>query len=127
MYIRLWSFHHGTPAKITPVSYSPFFIFEQMAKSGLPFYGFPPFQNSLPLGHPDNAPAVAWLMGELPGIGASDATDATGDTGVAGASGERSRYAVNDSADEIEVMHNAFRRTTHCASTQQSYRCLAGS
>ncbi|CAM9209213.1 unnamed protein product [Ectocarpus sp. 4 AP-2014] len=63
-----------------------------MAKSGLPFYGFAPFQNSLPIGHPDNAPAVSWLMGELPGIGADDTADATGDNGVSGASEEPSRH-----------------------------------
>ncbi|CAM9264371.1 unnamed protein product [Ectocarpus sp. 12 AP-2014] len=63
-----------------------------MAKSGLPFYGFAPFQNNLPLGHPHNAPAVSWLMGELPGIGADDTADPTGDNGVPGASGEPSRH-----------------------------------
>lgn len=83
---------HQTLAKPTTVSYPPFN--EQMAKSGLPFYGFAPFQNSLPLGHPDNAPAVSWLMGELPGIGAGDTADATGDNGAAGESGEPSRYPI---------------------------------
>ncbi|CAM9352028.1 unnamed protein product, partial [Ectocarpus sp. 13 AM-2016] len=63
-----------------------------MAKSGLPFYGFAPFQNNVPLGHPDNAPAVSWLMGELPGIGADDTSNATRDKGVSGASGEPSRH-----------------------------------
>ncbi|CAB1113909.1 unnamed protein product [Ectocarpus sp. CCAP 1310/34] len=64
-----------------------------MAKSGLPFYGFAPFRNSLPLGHPDNAPAVSWLVGELPGIGADDTSDATG---------EPSRFPsdTNESADK---------------------------
>ncbi|CAM9247576.1 unnamed protein product, partial [Ectocarpus fasciculatus] len=87
-----------------------------MARSGLPFYGFAPFQNSLPLGHPDNAPAVSWLMGELPGIGAGDTADATGDNGAAGESGEPSRhvrllkrglFGVNPTLEELRGENEA--------------------
>lgn len=36
----------------------------QLAASGLPFYGLAPYQNHLPLDHPENAAAVAWLTGD---------------------------------------------------------------
>ncbi|CAM9135050.1 unnamed protein product [Scytosiphon promiscuus] len=65
-----------------------------LAKSGLPFYGFAPYQNSLPLGHPDNAAAVSWLIGDHAGTGAVPEGDAAGDvtgTGNDGVDGQAQR------------------------------------
>lgn len=64
----------------------------QLAKSGLPFYGFAPFHNSLPLGHPDNAAAVSWLIGDA---GAADGNPgATAKAHITDGSGVMSRWVL---------------------------------
>ncbi|CAN0183838.1 unnamed protein product, partial [Pylaiella littoralis] len=50
-----------------------------MAKSGLPFYGFAPYHNDLSLGHPANAAAVSWLIGDCPATDDSAEDPATAD------------------------------------------------
>ena len=64
----------------------------QLVKSGLPFYGFAPFYNSLPLGHPDNAAAVSWLIGD--GGAADGNPGATAEAHIADGSGVISRWVL---------------------------------
>lgn len=52
----------------------------QLAKSGLAFYGLSPYQDHLPLGHPENAAAVKWLTGEQSEISPGGTTAEEADT-----------------------------------------------
>eukprot|EP00752_Nemacystus_decipiens_P012187 g10805.t1 len=61
-----------------------------LAESGLPFYGFAPYHNNLPLGHPDNAAAVSWMIGDS-ATGESTGETAAGD-GAGGKTGLQSRH-----------------------------------
>lgn len=50
----------------------------QLSKSGLPFYGLAAYNNHLPLDHPDNTAAVAWLMGDDSSVEANETAAAEG-------------------------------------------------
>ncbi|CAM9390873.1 unnamed protein product, partial [Hapterophycus canaliculatus] len=88
-----------------------------MAKSGHPFYGFAPYQNSLPLGHANNAAAVSWLIGDFAGPGAVAEGDAA--EGAAGSGGptfpvirhtrilKRGLCGVNPALEELRGEHEA--------------------
>lgn len=87
-----------------------------MAKSGLPFYGFAPYQNNLPLGHADNAAAVSWLIGDLAGTGATaegDGAAGAGSDGVDGEAQQTSRCARGSAVSLTDGGGQRALRTAH--------------
>jgi hypothetical protein len=65
--------------------------------TGLPFYGFEPFFDHLPASHPENMPAVQWIMG--------DATKSQGDAASASSAQLHQGGRATDVDNAIQTMH----------------------
>eukprot|EP00903_Cladosiphon_okamuranus_P012352 g11581.t1 len=81
-----------------------------LADSGLPFYGFAPYHNSLPLGHPDNTAAISWMIGDStatagePTGEAVEGDSTSGKTGLTSRHGrllKRGLYGMNPMLEEL--------------------------